>query len=133
MLAGGAAGLTSHPPQSMKFFFRKPVFPILVDTGRELIVLRKTGEGDCLARRVGPDAAALDAIDSRVVGFAYHPSHDIISPLTLKKSWKKAEIIALYNARKAADAPPYAPNLASRKLAQVLADVVDLVRPRPTR
>ena len=113
----------------MKFFFRKPVFPILVDTGTELIVLRRAGEGDRLARLVGPDAEPLDVIDSRVEGFAYHPEHDIISPLTMKKDWRKAEIIALYNARKPADAPPYAPNLASRKLVQVFADVVDLVRP----
>jgi hypothetical protein len=113
----------------MKFFFRKPVFPILVDTVTELIVLRKASEGARLARLAEPGARPLDAIDSRVEGFAYYPEHDMISPLTMKKDWRKAEIIALYNARKAADAPPYAPNLASRKLAQVFADVVDLVRP----
>lgn len=117
----------------MKFFFRKPVFPILVDTGTELVVLRRAGEGGRLTRLVEPGAEPLHVIDSRVEGFAYHPQHHIISPLTLKKDWRKAEIIALYNARKAADAPPYAPNLASRKLAQVFADVVDLVRPRRKR
>lgn len=114
----------------MKFFFRKPVFPILVDTGTELIVLRRAGEGDRLARLVEPDAKTLNVIDSRVEGFAYHPKHDTISPLTLKKDWKKSEIIALYNARKPAGAPPYAPKLASRKLVQVFADVVGLVRPQ---
>jgi hypothetical protein len=117
----------------MKFFFRKPVFPILVDTGTELIVLRRAGEGDRLARLAEPGAKPLDVIDSRVEGFAYHPRHDAISPLTLKKNWRKAEIIALYNTRKAEDGPPYAPNLANRKLAQVFADVVDLIRPRRRR
>jgi hypothetical protein len=121
----------------MKFFFRKPVFPILVDTGTELVVLRKGSEGDRLPRLVEPDAKPLDVIDSRVEGFAYHPRHHMISPLTLKKDWRKAEIIALYNARKPAGAPPYAPNLASRRLVQVFADVVGLVRPtrsgQPTR
>lgn len=117
----------------MKFFFRRPVFPILVDTGTELIVLRRAGEGDRLSRLAAPGRASLDVIDSRVDGFVYYPERDIISPLTLRKDWRKAEIIALYNARKAADAPPYAPNLASRKLAQVFADVVDLVRPRRKR
>jgi hypothetical protein len=114
----------------MKFFFRKPVFPVLVDTGTALVVLRRPGEGDRLARLVDPGAERVDVIDSRVEGFAYHPRHDMISPLTLKKDWKKAEIIALYNARKPADAPAYAPNLASRKLVQVFADVVGLVRPQ---
>lgn len=113
----------------MKFFFRKPVFPILVDTGTELVVLRRAGEGDRLTRLVDAGAAPLVVIDSRVEGFAYHPEHDIVSPLTLKKDWRKAEIIALYNARKPEGAPPYAPNLATRKLVQVFADVVDLVRP----
>jgi hypothetical protein len=117
----------------MEFFFRKPVFPVLVDTGTELIVLRTAREGDRLAQLAAPGDKPLDVIDAEVEGFAYHPDHDTLSPLTLKKDWKKAEIIALYNARKAADAPPYAPNLATRKLAQVLADVVDLVRPRRTR
>jgi hypothetical protein len=114
----------------MRFFFRKPVFPILVDTGTKLVVLRRAAEGDRLARLVEPGARPLDVIDSRVKRFAYHPGQDIISPLTLKKDWRKAEIIALYNARKPADAPPYAPNLASRKLVQVFADVVALVRPQ---
>lgn len=113
----------------MEFFFRKPVFPILVDTGTELIVLRGAGEGDRLPRLVEPGGEPLDVIDSRVEGFAYYPKHDMISPLTMKKDWRKAEVIALYNARKPAGAPPYAPKLASRKLVQVFADVVDLVRP----
>lgn len=113
----------------MNFFLRKPVFPILVDTGAELVVLRKASEGDRLTRLLQPGAEPLDVIDSRVKGFAYDPKHDVISPLTLKKDWRKAEIIALYNARKPAGALPYAPNLASRKLVQVLADVVELVRP----
>jgi hypothetical protein len=117
----------------MKFFFRKPVFPVIVDTGTELIVLRTAREGDCLAQLAAPGDRPLDVIDARVEGFAYYPRHDTISPVTLKKHWKKAEIIALYNARKRDDAPPYAPNLATRKLAQVLADIVDLVRPRRTR
>ncbi|HST62068.1 MAG TPA: hypothetical protein VLK84_25425, partial [Longimicrobium sp.] len=67
---------------------------------------------------------------ARVVGFSYHAGHDIVSPLTLKKVWTKAEIVALYNTRKPSGSPPYAPNLATRKLAQVFADVVDLLRPR---
>jgi hypothetical protein len=104
-----------------------------VDTGTELIVLRRAGEGDRLTRLLKSGAKRLEVIDSRVEGFAYHPEHDIVSPLTLKKDWRKAEIIALYNARKPAGAPPYAPNLASRKLVQVFADVVALVRPTRAR
>jgi hypothetical protein len=81
----------------MRFFFRKPVFPILVDTGTELVVLRTAGEGSRLARLVEPGARPLDVIDARVEGFAYYPQHDIITPLAMKKNWRKAEIITLYN------------------------------------
>lgn len=114
----------------MDFFWRKPAFPLLLDTGTELIVLRTAAEGD----RILPGAAreagrTLDVIDANVEGFSYVPEHHTVSPLTMKKAWTKAQIIALYNARKPAGAPPYAPSLASRKLVQVFADVVDLVRP----
>jgi hypothetical protein len=113
----------------MDFFWRKPVFPVLVDTGTELIVLRTAAEGDRLLPRL-ENAGTLDVIDAKVEGFAYVPEHHTISPLTMKKAWTKAEIIALYHARKPAGAPPYAPTLATRRLAQVFADVVDLLRPR---
>jgi hypothetical protein len=115
----------------MNFFWRKPAFPVLVDTGTELIVLRTAAEGDRLLSGLPKDGTPnLDVIDAKVEGFCYVPQHHTISPLTMKKSWTKAEIIALYNARKPADAPPYAPTLATRRLPQVFADVVDLLRPR---
>ncbi len=114
----------------MDFFLRKPVFPVLVDTGTELVVLRTPAEGDrLLPPRAAPGITQMDVIDARIEGFAYVPDYHTVSPLTIKKSWTKAEIIALYNARKPACAPPYAPNIATRKLAQVFADVVDLLRP----
>lgn len=117
--------------RGMKFFLRRPVFPILVDTGKELIVLRTAGEGERrLAGVAEAGAKSLDVIDARVEGFAYYPEHDVITPLTLKKVWRKAEIVALYNARKHPDAPGYAPSLSARKLPSVLADVMELVRPR---
>jgi hypothetical protein len=107
------------------------VFPVLIDTGTELVVLRTAAEAERrLAGRVDPGAGFLHAIDARVEGFSYHPAHDTLSPLTVKKVWTKAEIIALYNARNPAGVPAYAPNLATRKLPQVFADVVDLLRPR---
>lgn len=115
----------------MQFFLRKPVFPLLIDTGTELVVLRTAAEAERrLAGRVDPGAGFLDVIDARVEGFSYHPGRDILSPLALKKVWTKAEIIALYDTRKPPGSPAYAPNLATRKLAQVFADVVDLLRPR---
>ncbi len=115
----------------MKFLFRRPVFPILVDTGKELVVLRTAAEGERrLAGLAKAGAKPMDVIDARVEGFAYYPEHNVITPLTTKKVWHKAEIIDLNNARKHPDAPVYAPAVAARKLAGVLGDVMNLVRPR---
>lgn len=115
----------------MQFFLRRPVFPLLIDTGTELVALRTAAEAERrLAGRVDTDAGFLNVIDARVKGFSYHAGRDRLSPLALKRVWTKAEIVALYNTRKPPESPAYAPNLATRKLAQVFAEVVDLLRPR---
>lgn len=59
----------------MDFFFRKPVFPLLVDTGTELIVLRTAAEGDrLLPGQAKAGTRTLDVIDATVEGFSYFPS-----------------------------------------------------------
>lgn len=74
-----------------------------------------------------PDTEERVLIDGTAGGFGYLPGQNLISPLTIHKDWRKADIVALYNARKAPGAPAYAPNLSNRKRAQVLADVFELL------
>jgi hypothetical protein len=113
--------------ERIKYFFRMPRFPLLLDTGIELIALRSADE--CEAR-LPPLALTGDprpVIDARVEGFAFYPDLLTITPLTLKKDWTKAEIVALYHARKRPGAPTYTRSLPARKLADVVSDIVGLV------
>jgi hypothetical protein len=66
-------------------------------------------------------------IDATAEGWAYYPDLETMSPLTVTKDWTKAGIVALYHERKPPGAPVYQRSLANRKLAAVVADVVDLV------
>ena len=113
--------------ERIRYFFRMPRFPLLLDTGIELIALH--GADECEAR-LPPLALTGDprpVIDAEAEGFAFYPDLETITPLTLKKDWTKAEIVALYDARKRPGAPAYMRSLPNRKLVDVVADIVALV------
>jgi hypothetical protein len=113
--------------ERIRYFFRMPRFPLLLDTGAELIALHSVEE--CEAR-LPPLALTGDPrtlVDARAEGFAFYPELETITPLTLKKDWSKAEIIALYHARKGPGAPAYTRSLPNRRLGDVVSDVVALV------
>ncbi len=113
--------------ERIRYFWRRPRFPLLLDTGIELIALH--GADECEAR-LPPLALTGDprpVIDAQAEGFAFYPDLETITPLTLKKDWTKAEIVALYEARKRAGAPAYTRRLPNRRLADVVADIVALV------
>jgi len=107
-----------------------PRFPILLDTGTELISLR--GPAECEARLplLGLTGDPRPVIDARAEGFSFYPDLATITPLTRKKDWTKAQIIALYHARKRPDAPAYTRSLPNRTLAAVVSDIVALVTTR---
>ena len=111
----------------INYFFRMPRFPLLLDTGSELLALHSAAE--CEAR-LPPLALTGDprpVIDARAEGFAFYPDFETITPLTVKKDWTKAEIVALYHARKRPGAPTYTRSLPARKLVDVVSDIVALV------
>jgi hypothetical protein len=113
--------------ERITYFFRMPRFPLLLDTGIELIALH--GADECEAR-LPPLALTGDprpVIDAWAEGFAFYPDLETITPLTLKKDWTKAEIVALYHARKRPGAPAYTRSLPNRKLVDVVSDIVALV------
>lgn len=112
----------------IKYFFRKPRFPLLLDTGTELIALRSAAECEATLPSLGLTGDPRPVIDAQAEGFAYHPEQETISPLTLKKAWTKSEIVALHNARKRPGAPAYTRSLAANKLTAVVADIIALVR-----
>ncbi len=116
---------------ALRYWPRRPRFPIIVDTGRGLI--GAVSGSDCSKRiaRFGPftDDKAMSVIDSTAEGFGFYPKMLLITPLTVKKRWKKAEVVELYNARKKPDAPEYKPrSLSNREFGRVVLEVVQLLR-----
>ena len=116
---------------ALRYWPRRPRFPIIVDTGRGLV--GAVSGTDCTKRvtRLGPfnDDSAMPVIDSTAEGFGFYPKMLLITPLTTKKRWTKAEVIALYNDRKKPDAPEYQPRaLSNRGFDRVVSEVVHLLR-----
>jgi len=71
----------------------------------------------------------MPVVDSTSEGYGFYPRMMLISPLTTKKRWTKAEVIALYNDRKKPDAPNYEPgSLSNRGFDRVVHEVVHLLR-----
>ena len=104
-----------------------PQFPLLLDTGIELIALRSADDCEARLPLLALTGDPRPVIDAEAEGFAFYPDLETITPLTLKKDWTKAEIVALYDARKRPGAPAYTRSLPNRRLADVVSDIVALV------
>jgi hypothetical protein len=113
--------------ERIRYFFRMPRFPLLLDTGNELLALRSPDECEARLPPLALTGPPLPVIDAEAEGFAFYPDLGTITPLTLKKDWTKAEIVALYHARKRPGAPAYVRSLPNRKLSAVVSDIVALV------
>lgn len=114
---------------AMKFLFRKPRFPIIVDTGAGLIGAKSWAVCEKrLATITFPDLAPRDVIDSTAEAFSLYPEHMAFSPLVFKKRWTKATIIELYNSQKEPGRPEYATtSLSNKTLERVVKDIVELL------
>ena len=113
--------------ERISYFFRTPRFPLLLDTGIDLIALHSAHECESRLPLLALTGDPRPVIDARAEGFAFYPDLETITPLTLKKDWTKAEIVALYDARKRPGAPAYTRSLPNRKLAEVVSDIVALL------
>lgn len=113
--------------ERIKYFWRMPRFPLLLDTGIELIAVSSAEDCEAHLPRLALSGAPRHVIDAQAEGFAFYPDLETITPLTQKKDWKKAEVIALYEARKRPGAPAYTRSLPNRKLTDVVSDIVTLV------
>jgi hypothetical protein len=71
----------------------------------------------------------MDIVDATGEGWAFHPDLMVVSPLTLKKRWKKIDVIRLFNqsdnSRRIGTAYPeeYIPR---RSLVRIIAEVSGL-------
>lgn len=119
---------------AMNFLFRKPRFPLIIDTGNGLLGAKSWALCDKrLAKMTFPDMAPRDVIDSTAEAFSLYPEHLVFSPLTFKKRWTKAAIIDLYNSQKGPERPEYpTTSLGNKSLEKVVKDIVELlVAPAP--
>ena len=118
----------------IRFWPRKPRFPVIIDTGVELVGAKTGAECSKLIARVGVSGndTSTSVIDATAEGFGFYPQLMMISALTTKKRWTKSEIINLYNSRRKPRAPEYrATSLGNKPVGRVVADIVDLLRLRP--
>lgn len=113
--------------ESLTFFLGKPRLPVLIDTGTELIVARRWAAAR-LDLLTGSERILL--IDANANRFLYYPEKRAIYPHLVPKRWTKAEVVALYNARKPADAPVWAPALSTRSVPKLVQEMVDLLSGR---
>ena len=114
----------------LTFTLRKPRFPILVDTGKQLLCY--TSPRQC-AKLIRADCFSnlepRPIIDISGEGHAIYPEFMAISPLTTKKRWTKKELITLYNSRRSGSREEFAPrSLGNKRFDVLFQEIVELVK-----
>lgn len=89
----------SNTGRKVQYAFRRPRFPLVYAVGNELhAATSSTALRRHLERLEIQRGAVLDLVDATGEGWAFYSDLMIVSPLTLKKRWKKVEVIRLFNA-----------------------------------
>jgi hypothetical protein len=111
------------------YLFRKPKYPLLIETDRRVVGARS---GKRIDRLFKEDAFVNKknhiVIDSNGEGWSFVPEHDVISPLTMLKRWSKLEIIKFFNSllEKDGSISRYEPrSLSNKRLEQVIREIVE--------
>ena len=115
----------------VRYAFRRPRFPIIYAVGNELLAALSPAAFQRQLERLEPQGATvLDMVDATGEGWAFHLDLMVVSPLTLKKHWKKTDVIRLFNgsdnARRIGAAYPEA-YIPRRSLVRIIAEVAALV------
>lgn len=114
---------------SIRFFFRKPEFPVLILKENEMF-------GSSSARSLSYIINTHDfsgkeyyyLIDSASEGWAFYPKYDLITPLVTKKHWTKKEIVKLFNGSntiKERNIAPLKDTILNRRFSQIVEFIVD--------
>ena len=114
----------------LRFWPRKPRFPVIIDTGIKLI--GATSGAECskrLARaKIVNGEKSTAVIDATAEGFGFYPEMMLITPMTTKKKWKKSEIVTLYNSRRGPEATEYPlTSLGNKSTERVVSEIVHLL------
>jgi len=121
----------SNTGGKVRYAFRRPRFPIIYAAGNELLAALSPAAFQRQLERLEPHGAkVLDMVDATGEGWAFHSDLMIVSPLTLKKRWKKIDVIRLFNgsdnALRTGAAYPEA-FIPRRPLVRIIAEVAALV------
>jgi hypothetical protein len=115
----------------IRFFFRRPKFPVICDVKGVLVgaeTARKLYDQlNSIELSVGEQ---IPLIDATAEGWVVDIEHMIVSPLTFKKHWTKKEVIELFNksktAREAGLEYPLS-SLSSKRFDRILGEIVSLI------
>ena len=123
--------MESNTDGKVQYAFRRPRFPIIYAVGNELLAALSPAAFQRQLERLEPQGTkVLDMVDATGEGWAFHSDLMIVSPLTLKKRWKKIDVIRFFNgsdnARRIGAAYPEA-YIPRRPLARIIAEVAALV------
>jgi hypothetical protein len=116
----------------MKYLFRLPKFPVLLDAGAQLVHARSKAQFEARISQLGfTGEESRNIIDSKAEGFALYPKSMIVAPHIGMRRWTKANIIDLYNNRRSPGQPELAKtSLGNRSLEQVVKEVGQLLAQR---
>jgi hypothetical protein len=115
----------------IRFWPRRPRFPVIIDLGSEFIGANTAEEcSKRLARaKIAHGEVSREVIDARAEGFGFYSEMMVITPMTIKKMWKKTEIVGLYNSRRKAGTAEYPSNsLGNKPVQRVVSEIVYLLK-----
>lgn len=121
--------------QKLVHVFRRPRYPVLCSVPGDLIAAFSLQQ---LTRRLShvdaPPDDVLDMIDATAEGWALHTQLGTVSPMTLHKNWRKAELLRLFreSATKCqAGVPCEEKALMRRRLDELVLVIADALRGGP--
>jgi hypothetical protein len=116
----------------IKYVFRKPKFPLIINLDGYLIAATKRKLLTQLRNIELNLNTCYETIDASGEGFGLYVYEDCfaLSPLVLKKKWTKLELIRLYNSRKNnADENIYSEkSLSAKRFNKILSDITSLLK-----
>jgi hypothetical protein len=84
--------------ERIRYAFRRPRFPLIWAVGNEVLSATSPAVFQRQIRRFDlQGVTVIDMIDTTGEGWAFHPELMIVSPLTIKKRWRKLEVVRLFN------------------------------------
>lgn len=97
----------------IQYLFRKPKYPVLIETDERVMGARSGQRIGRLCRQSSFAAKeSYIVIDSSGEGWSFFPAHEVISPLATHKRWTKAKIVE-------------PGSLSSRRLEQIVREIVE--------